>query len=298
MSTAASKSKGLVLISGGTAPLPDPPYPSEARSKGWRFELDLERAKASDTWGICPAEIRPWLLMMWAEAWMSVPCGTFSNDDAVIAGRIGMPLNLFRAHRDVLMRGWVLHSDGRLYHHVITERITHLLGFRFSETARIKEWRDKKKQALSGDVTRNVLVSTPVGTGTGTGTGTGKERELPLSHFVDTLSSPPPKGGPPCPVEKIVELWNSIVAAAGGQRALNLSKARREMIIRRWREVAPETLDEGLAWFRDVFTNRIAPSKFMTGRQAGKDGRTYRIGIDVAMRSELQLDQIAEGKYA
>lgn len=147
-----------------------------------------------------------------------------------------------------------------------------------------------------GQASAKPLLHTP--TPTTTPTPTPRTTELPLSHFVDTGPSPPKNGAPPCPVEEIIDLWNSIVAAAGGQKALNLSKARREMIIRRWRDVAPESTSEGLAWFVDLFRNRIAPSKFMTGRQAGKDGRTYRIGIDVAMRSELQLDQIAEGKYA
>jgi len=118
-----------------------------------------------------------------------------------------------------------------------------------------------------------------------------------LPDLVDT-AAPSKAGAPPCPVEKIVALWNSIVAAAGGQKALNLSKARREIIVRRWREVGPDSPAEGLSWFEDIFRNRIAASKFCTGRQPGKDGRIYRIGIDVAMRSELQLDQICEGKYA
>lgn len=120
--------------------------------------------------------------------------------------------------------------------------------------------------------------------------------ELLLSPFVDT--SPAPNAGPACPVQKIIDLWNSTVAAAGGQKAMNLSKARRETIVRRWREVAPASTSEGLTWFEQLFRDRIAASKFCTGRQPGKDGRVYRIGIDTAMRSELQLDQIAEGKYA
>lgn len=118
---------------------------------------------------------------------------------------------------------------------------------------------------------------------------------LELSHSVDTAASS--VADAPCPVEKIVELWNQTVAVAGGRRVLNVSKARREMIVRRWREAGPDSVAEGLAWFASLFRDRIAPSKFMTGRQPGKDGRLYRIGIDVALRSEQQLDEILEGKY-
>jgi hypothetical protein len=102
---------------------------------------------------------------------------------------------------------------------------------------------------------------------------------------------------PACPVEKIVALWNEIVAAAGGQRADNLSKARRTKIACRWREVGPDTVEDGLRWFEDLFRVRIAPSKFATGRQPGRDGRTFRIGIDSALGSEQVVDQILEGKY-
>jgi hypothetical protein len=133
---------------------------------------------------------------------------------------------------------------------------------------------------------------------TSTSTSTSTSLEL-LPHSVDTAATPEKIGvAPACPIDKIVSLWNTIVGAAGGQKALNLSKARRELITRRWREVAPANVDEGLAFFESVFRDRIAASKFCTGRTPGRDGRPYRIGIDVVMRSEQQFDQICEGKYA
>ena len=134
----------LALVQPGHT-LPDPPYPGDTKSKGWRFELDYERCLGSDTWALCPPEIRPWLLMLWAESWRAVPAGTFSNDDEVIAARIGMPLNLFRAHREVLMRKWVLHSDGRLYHHVVTERVLSLIGYRSAEAMRKSAYRSRQR---------------------------------------------------------------------------------------------------------------------------------------------------------
>jgi hypothetical protein len=125
----------------------------------------------------------------------------------------------------------------------------------------------------------------------------GKKKEISSSSSsVDTV--PTPSVGAACPVEKIRGLWNSIVAAAGGQTAMNLSKARRELIVRRWREVGPESVEEGLAWFEALFRDHVAASKFCTGKVPGRDGRPFRIGIDTVFRSEQQLDQIAEGKYA
>lgn len=143
-------------------PLPAAPYPSDTRARDWRFELDMERVWQSDTWAICPAEIRPWLLMMWAESWRCTPVGSYPNDDTIIAARIGMPMNLFRAHQDVLMRGWVLHDDGRIYHPVVGERVRQMIDWRSKEQERVRKWREKrateKNQGDTSDVTRNERV--------------------------------------------------------------------------------------------------------------------------------------------
>ena len=99
------------------------PYPADTRAKGWRFELDLERVAQSDTWVLAKAELRPWLLMLWAVAWQQTPCGSLPDDDELIAARVGMDSELFAKHKRVLLRGWMLADDGRLYHATITERV-------------------------------------------------------------------------------------------------------------------------------------------------------------------------------
>lgn len=125
------------------------PYPADTKAKGWRFELDYERIEQSDTWVLAPPEMRPWLLMIWMTAWRQVPCGSLPATDELIAARIGMDLRQFKAHRDILLRGWWLAADGRLYHSVITEQVTGLMELRAKEAARKQEWRDKKNQGLA-----------------------------------------------------------------------------------------------------------------------------------------------------
>ncbi len=160
--------------------------------------------------------------------------------------------------------------------------------------AKAKSLVKKAIQANARQVLSKSLAS--ASTPTPTLTPTPTPTELPLSHSVDT--DPPLRGLPACPVEKIIEIWNATVGNAGGQRAINLSAKRRAMIASRWREVAPATVEEGIKWFEDLFRVHVAPSKFATGRKPGKDGNAWRIGINNVMRSELQLDEIAEGKYA
>lgn len=117
------------------------PYPPDTRAKGWRFELDYERIYQSDTWALAPADVRPWLLLLWLTAWTQTPCGALPDDDALIAVRVGMPLRSFSKHRAVLMRGWWRAGDGRLYHDVLVERVAALVEARASAAKRKRESR-------------------------------------------------------------------------------------------------------------------------------------------------------------
>lgn len=77
----------------------------------------------SDTWALASPDVRPWLLMLWTVAWQQVPCGSMPSSDELIAARLGMKPAAFKKHKDVLMRGWTLADDGRLYHDTISERV-------------------------------------------------------------------------------------------------------------------------------------------------------------------------------
>lgn len=141
--------------------LDEPPYPADTRAKGWRFELDYERIEQSDTWALAPADMRPWLLMLWLTAWRQTPCGSLPADDALIAARIGMDPRQFKAHRDILMRGWRLASDGRLYHQTITTSVMSMLESRLRERG-WKRGQRLKNQALSDECPPGLRLS-PVG---------------------------------------------------------------------------------------------------------------------------------------
>jgi hypothetical protein len=119
-----------------TAHLPDQPYPSDTRAKGWRFELDMERARQSDTWALAPPEVRPWLLMMWATAWEQTPCGSLPDDDELIAARLGIPPKMFAKLKPLLLRKWWKAADGRLYHDVLVQRVMEMMATRLKESDR------------------------------------------------------------------------------------------------------------------------------------------------------------------
>ncbi|HWH83221.1 MAG TPA: hypothetical protein VNU71_13400 [Burkholderiaceae bacterium] len=164
---------------------PDPPYPADLRAKGFTFAIDWELVKQGRTWILCPPEMRPWLMMLWAWSWTNSPAGSYENDDELIAASIGMDYRLFMAHRDQLMRGWVLHSDDRLYHEHITTLVLDMGGRREKDRTRVAAWRAARKAETPApvlpeftDVARNTGVRPrEYDTGTGSGTGTEEEKE-------------------------------------------------------------------------------------------------------------------------
>jgi hypothetical protein len=123
------------------------PYPSDTRAKGWRFEIDHERIRQSDTWALASPDLRPWFLMLWMVAWEQTPCGSLPEDDTLIAARIGMSPKAFQRHRALLMRGWWLADDGRLYHDVLVLRVRHMLAKRAKDAKRTADYR----AAISGE---------------------------------------------------------------------------------------------------------------------------------------------------
>lgn len=143
------KANQLSVVSNSAAP--EPPYPSDTRAKGWRLELDYERIEQSDTWALATPEMRPWLLMIWLTAWKQAPCGSLPANDLLIAARIGMPDRQFAANRDILLRGWWLASDGRLYHPALTDHVVAMGKKRRDDATRVQALRKKAASVHAAD---------------------------------------------------------------------------------------------------------------------------------------------------
>lgn len=145
------------------------PYPPDTRAKGWRFEIDTEAIKESDTWlKAKTGPMRGALLLLWMQSWQQKPCGTLPDDDELIALLLDMPDNEFAANRAVLMRGWWKADDGRLYHKIITSRVLAMLDKRASDAQRAANRRARKADSDASntdsppEVTRDSAInSTP-----------------------------------------------------------------------------------------------------------------------------------------
>lgn len=201
------------------------PYPAKVRAKGWRFELDHEKIRQSDTWTLAKDAGRPWLLMLWMVAWEQTPCGSLPNDDELIAGRIGMPLETFTSMRGVLLRRWYEAEDGRLYHDTMTLRVLEMIEKRRSEADRKARQRDKTPETVEdrpADVPRDAngtLAGIPPQSDTRTGTSTSNTS---VPDGTDTGTAAPKarrKRRAAAPEVRLVTLEDLIAAGVKQQHA-------------------------------------------------------------------------------
>lgn len=134
--------------------LPAPAYDKHTAANGFGFTLDVSRMHNSDSWAVCPPEIRPWMMATWITSWTQRPCGSLPSDDDLLAARLGCTLDFLRVHRRFIMRGWVLHADGRFYHPVVTEAVLKMVKKR-EDWAKSKSGRRANNEKQ--EVTENVL---------------------------------------------------------------------------------------------------------------------------------------------
>lgn len=135
--------------------LPEPPYSEGILARGWTFDLDVDRIDQSDTWNLAPDELKPWLLLLWMRSWSNAPAGTFPANDEVIAARIRMPIAMFRVHREILLRGWVRHSDDRFYHPIVTKMVLRMISKRTIDRVRQAKHQSIAKQSPISEITRD-----------------------------------------------------------------------------------------------------------------------------------------------
>lgn len=66
---------------------------------------------------------------LWLKSWDQVPAGSLPNDDIDLCrlAELGRDLRAWKKHRDGALRGWILCSDGRLYHPVVAEGVNEAL---------------------------------------------------------------------------------------------------------------------------------------------------------------------------
>lgn len=136
------------------------------------FMLNAQRLLASELWALSTGEEFKAAVGLWCRAWQQTPAGSLPNDDRVLASFAGVPPARWRKVREMAMRGFVLCSDGRLYHPVLCADARRAWAAkekrkadREAEATRLRLWREARRNGRS----------TPPETGTETGVGNGPE---------------------------------------------------------------------------------------------------------------------------
>ncbi len=298
-----------------TSPRPAP-YPADTRAKGWRFELEYERIEQSDTWAIAEEVqmAQHALLFMWLAAWKQEPCGSFPNDEAVIRTKCRVPPKLWPTLRAVLLRGWWLADDGRLYHPTITARVLEMLEYRRKTAERVAKHKEAKRSERAGNALPTEQQQVKNDTGTGTGTieepksllpqapafpAENRPAEPPQLSLVEA-TKPRPKTVPDCPHQAVLALWAEVLPAMPQHNAGMWGGTRADHLRARWRETAVaekwETETDGLAYMRRLF-GYVGRSAFLTGRSKGGGDRPPFVAELAWIVNPQNWAKVHEGKY-
>jgi uncharacterized protein YdaU (DUF1376 family) len=180
------------------------------------FMLNTERLMASELYALSTGDEFKAAVALWCRAWKQIPPASLPNDERILAAFSGAADN-WPTVRDMALRGFILCSDGRLYHRVLSDdarsasekkkiyvqnKISSLDRKQRERDDRAKMFNQLKEKGITPEwnistrdlralVTQPVTVTVTANTGTGTGT---KKKEtqipsLPHQEKVRTLSN-------------------------------------------------------------------------------------------------------------
>lgn len=115
---------------------PSPLTPADCDLRDFPFmPVETDRVLKSETWIMGTGDERAAAISLWFQSWHQVPAGSLPNKDEVLAHlAVCAKWKKVKAHA---LRGWVLCSDGRLYHPVVCEKV-------------LEAWVEKLLNSLSG----------------------------------------------------------------------------------------------------------------------------------------------------
>ena len=123
------------------------------------FMLDVERLLASELVALGTGDEIAAAMMLWCRAWQQSPPGSLPNEDRVLAA-FSKAKNWSKV-RAMALRGFVLCSDGRLYHkfvcqqaHDAWDRRKRYREKQEREADRLRKWREKKQAGNAGSNVR------------------------------------------------------------------------------------------------------------------------------------------------
>lgn len=211
----------------------EPPVRADCDLRDFPFmPLDVVRLRDSDlAASATDAEFRC-AVMLWCACWHQVPAGSLPNDERVLAllSGIGRGPAAVAAWQEVAsgaLHGFVLASDGRLYHPTIAAKAQEAWDRKVAAAAqrrgtaeRVARWRERKENqdvdSCNGDVTDTVTV----GKRERSALDRDRDRDRENLERDESLSSPTPPGSAVrSPYSTHFELWWKLYPRPVGKRA-------------------------------------------------------------------------------
>lgn len=141
-----------------TSQLPPPPFSGEVDLRRYpNIPLDVQRLRDSDFVVLASAdEFRAGLLLLCA-SWHQVPAGSLPVDDRLLCALAKVEMKKWKMVKQGALRGFVQHSDGRLYHPVLTETVLKSWATMRAQKQRTAAATETKKELhVQRNVQRNV----------------------------------------------------------------------------------------------------------------------------------------------
>lgn len=270
--------------------LPDPMTPPDCDLRGSEYmPLHGHKLFSSTLYSeSTDAEFRA-ALRLWWSAWQQCPAGSLPNSDAALAlaADYGRDVKGWQKVKKIALHGFVLCSDGRLYHPVLCEVAINSFSLRLrsdlkrdADRERLQRWRDARKKRIphgdgngrgNGDETRFTAVSetadeTHVETPSETGTNAVEEKK---KRREEGSTPKPPRGRVSDEDPAFAEFW------AGYPRKDDKGHARSAWA-RALRKASAEEIVAGLRRyrFRDEPQFMPLPATWLNGERWLHPGTT------------------------
>jgi hypothetical protein len=178
-----------------TAPL----TPSDLDLRDFAYmPLDVVRLRDSDMMALTTAEGFRAAVSLWCASWHQVPAASIPEDDRVLChlAGFGRDMATWQAVREEALRGFVLCSDGRLYHPVIAEKANEAKAAKDKQRNRTQAATDARKGRPNDeqrDVDRNDERNVDQEKGREL---KGEEREPKIDENIIHLNSSAPPAAP------------------------------------------------------------------------------------------------------
>lgn len=118
------------------------------------FMLNVDRLLASELVALGKPEECWAAVMLWCRAWKQSPPASLPNDDRILAAFSGAGARWPKV-KEMALRGFVICSDGRLYHQVLADEANAAWQKRKAYKAdqeRLRAWRENKRKGVSETV--------------------------------------------------------------------------------------------------------------------------------------------------